>query len=271
MRDFATSPLPRWAERLSAEVGLAVALGFILALLGPFRTYESEALQRAGFWMGLSALWFVMLMIVDRLLDRAAMARQLNMGERIVANVVLAAVPMLFFVVPATQALFSFATGWEKIIHLYPVTLFIGAGLTLASTAILGRSQPPSPATPPADAESVPPARSLTTQPSLFCPLLERLPPHLRGPILCLQTEDHYVRIFTGSGSSLVLMRMSDAIVAMGDASGLRVHRSWWVATDAVRSCNRLGRRLSIELSNGLIVPVSQPYAAAVRDISVTA
>ncbi|MGK6355411.1 LytTR family DNA-binding domain-containing protein [Sphingomonas sp. DT-207] len=272
MRDFAVSPLPAWVERLWAEVGLAVVLGLVLATLGPFRTFESDPLQRMGFWIGLSAVWFVLVLVVDSLLDCSPLADRIGRGQRLVFKVALAALPMLFFVAAAVQTLFAFVPAIEKFAHLYLKTLLIGGGLTLISTALLSgpRRSIPAPL-PGADLVSSPPVA--VAGPALPIraaaephALLERLPRHLHGPILCLQTEDHYVRVHTPHGSALVLMRMRDAIAMMGDDAGMRVHRCWWIARAAVQSWGRSGRTLRVELANGLVVPVSQPYAQATRE-----
>jgi DNA-binding LytR/AlgR family response regulator len=34
-------------------------------------------------------------------------------------------------------------------------------------------------------------------------------------------------------------MKFSDALLMLGDYPGLKVHRSWWVAADAVESMQR--------------------------------
>ncbi|MGK6319473.1 LytTR family DNA-binding domain-containing protein [Sphingomonas sp. DT-204] len=274
MRDFAISPLPGPVERIWAEIGLGVGLGLVLAVLGPFRTYESEPLQRIGFWIGLSALWFVMLMAVDLLIDRSPLAGRLTETRRLALKVALAAVPMLLFVAPATQALFDFTPDWHKLLHLYPKTLLIGAGLTLVSTAVFGGPlrwpdrRPRVTAEPTSDERSpAPQPPRAASAPIAPCPVRTRIPAHLHGPILCLETEDHYVRVYTPEGSGLILMRMRDAVAAMEESAGMRVHRSWWVARDAVKSGARAGRTLRLELANGLVVPVSQPYAAAVCEL----
>lgn len=261
MRDFAVLPLPRWAERFWAEVGLAVACGFVLAMLGPFHTYQSEPLQRLGFWIGLCALWCVLMMVVEVLVDRSPLAPHLSWSQRLALKLMLATFPMLLAVAPAIEALFHVTHGWHKILHLYPKTLLVGAGMTLVSIAVIGR--PPRIQRFVADVEA-PVAEPRVAEPAADA-LQLRLPLHLRGPVLCLQMEDHYVRIHTMHGSAMVLMRMSDAVAALGER-GLRVHRSWWVAHAAVKSCGRAGRTLRIELNNGLMVPVSKPYAGAVRE-----
>ncbi len=84
--------------------------------------------------------------------------------------------------------------------------------------------------------------------------------------VQALQAEEHYVRIFTANGSELVHHRFGDAIKAMPEALGLRVHRSWWVADSAVESAKRGDRRWQLTLAGDLSVPVSDSYVAAVRE-----
>ena len=86
----------------------------------------------------------------------------------------------------------------------------------------------------------------------------------LAGPVLCLQMEDHYVRVHRAGGSTLELMPLQEAIARYG-RSGLQVHRSWWVAADAVVDAERDGRNWRLYLSNGLAVPVARNRIAAVR------
>jgi DNA-binding LytR/AlgR family response regulator len=76
--------------------------------------------------------------------------------------------------------------------------------------------------------------------------------------------EDHYVRVHRPGGSTLELMPLQDAISRYG-RGGLQVHRSWWVAADAVVDAERYGRNWRLRLSNGLVVPVARNRVAAVR------
>lgn len=66
-------------------------------------------------------------------------------------------------------------------------------------------------------------------------PLLRRLPPDLRGALIRLSMNDHYVEVETAKGATLVLLRFADALNELGDADGLQVHRSHWVARTAVK------------------------------------
>jgi DNA-binding LytR/AlgR family response regulator len=56
-------------------------------------------------------------------------------------------------------------------------------------------------------------------------------------------------------------MRLSDAIAELDGVEGLQVHRSWWVARDAVDEVKRDGRNLRLRLSNGVEAPVSRNRA----------
>lgn len=87
-----------------------------------------------------------------------------------------------------------------------------------------------------------------------------RLPLDVRGRLVCLEMEDHYVRVHTDRGSALVLLRLSDAIAEAHPVQGRQVHRSWWVSDEAVEGFERVGRVGALRLSNGVRAPVSQRY-----------
>jgi DNA-binding LytR/AlgR family response regulator len=56
----------------------------------------------------------------------------------------------------------------------------------------------------------------------------------------------------------LILLRLGDAIAELGPARGVQVHRSWWVARDAVDHAERAGEKVALILRGGLRVPVSR-------------
>ena len=87
--------------------------------------------------------------------------------------------------------------------------------------------------------------------------------------VLCLQMEDHYVRIHRPGGSTIELMPMTTAIARYGRADGIRVHRSWWVARDAIRQVEQEGRNWRLVLTNGLVVPVARSNVARVRALDL--
>ena len=74
-------------------------------------------------------------------------------------------------------------------------------------------------------------------------------PPKWARDLIALEMEDHYVRAHTMLGSDLVLLRMRDAIAELEGVEGAQVHRSWWVARDAVERVEREGRNVRLLLS----------------------
>jgi DNA-binding LytR/AlgR family response regulator len=97
-------------------------------------------------------------------------------------------------------------------------------------------------------------------------PLLERLPDKLRGAELhAIEAEDHYLRLHTDRGSALILMPLSEAVEKLQGMDGMRTHRSWWVARNAVVGAVRGRGRALLTLKNGLRAPVSRTYAPSLR------
>ena len=89
---------------------------------------------------------------------------------------------------------------------------------------------------------------------------MEKLPLEKRGNLLCLEMDDHYLKVYTDKGHHLILMRFKDALALLESYAGLQTHRSWWVAIDAITTTQRDGRKVSLTLSNSLAVPVSRTY-----------
>jgi DNA-binding LytR/AlgR family response regulator len=107
------------------------------------------------------------------------------------------------------------------------------------------------------------PLAELNTRPAL----LDRLPPKYRGADLyAISSEDHYVRIHSDAGEHMLLMRLSDAEDLAAPLSGLKPHRSWWVAEAGVEAVSKSDGKLRIMLKSGTEVPVSREGAKRVRN-----
>lgn len=94
---------------------------------------------------------------------------------------------------------------------------------------------------------------------------LAQLPPDKQGRILFLKSELHYLQVATENGSALVLYNLSDAVAQLPPALGTTVHRSYWVAFDAIETFTRRGRQGELHLVNGERVPVSRNRLAEVE------
>jgi len=82
--------------------------------------------------------------------------------------------------------------------------------------------------------------------------------------IIALKAEDHYVCVFQTDGTKpLIHGRFGDiSRQVKGLSTTIRVHRSYWVNLDHVIKVHLNGRILSLEMSNGLSVPVSESHRA---------
>ncbi|MCY4221186.1 MAG: LytTR family DNA-binding domain-containing protein [Thiotrichales bacterium] len=96
--------------------------------------------------------------------------------------------------------------------------------------------------------------------------LLSRLPARSRAELLHLRMQDHYVEVHTAAGSEMLLLRFRDALSEVEGVNGLQVHRSHWVARNAVAGVERRsGGRIALRLVNGSRVPVSRSFAPLLR------
>ena len=93
--------------------------------------------------------------------------------------------------------------------------------------------------------------------------LFDHLPHRLGRDIVYLTVSGHYVNVVTTTGSALILMRLTDAVAALGEL-GMRVHRSYWVAHNHIASVQRRDGRMLLRLTNGVEVPVSRSHMMAV-------
>jgi len=96
--------------------------------------------------------------------------------------------------------------------------------------------------------------------------LLDRIDPGLRGRIIRAAVDDHYVLLVTEQGEARLLMRFFDAIAELEGVEGLQVHRSHWVAADAVQETVCEKGRLFLRLTDGSLVPVSRKFRDAVLE-----
>lgn len=91
----------------------------------------------------------------------------------------------------------------------------------------------------------------------------ERLPKELGEDIIAVASELQYLRVWTPRGCALILGALADVELDGAD-DGLRVHRSWWVASSHVRKVRRTATGAICLMSDGREVPVSRRRRADV-------
>lgn len=236
------------ARRVAAVLGVGVLLGFA----GPFGSYPPlSAPVRYAFWIGMVFVGYAAALAAAKLVPETSFSRpQLRQSAVAIAS----ALPVTF--VAAWAVMFVRPGHVYGPLHL-PALFCAVAAVQLAIAFTLLRKS---------DAPVRPPlARSRNIPGPLPSALLSRLPSRLGQEIVALEAEDHYLRVHTILGSDLVLMRLSDAIASIEPELGLQVHRSWWVAQDAICEIIKSDQRFHLKLRNGLMVPVGRTYSPAVR------
>ncbi|MDI1280806.1 LytTR family DNA-binding domain-containing protein [Brevundimonas sp.] len=241
-----------WVIDLS---GFAAA-GVILGVVGPFGTFFNDALpQRVAYWMCLCLISGVVIGAAVRWTWPPARRRGLPAWAWVPAVAVAITVPLGLLSRVIAIGLWPGvrqAVGWTE---WYGQALLVELVLLALYVAAHSRAGwltgPAAPAMVPVEAGA---AR-----------ILDRLPRRLGRDLLCLQMEDHYVRLHTLEGSVLVLMPFTRAIADVGPIDGLRVHRSWWVARQAVRGVIHDGRNLRLRLTSGLEAPVARARIAELK------
>jgi hypothetical protein len=84
--------------------------------------------------------------------------------------------------------------------------------------------------------------------------------------IAAISAEDHYCRVSLADGTShLVHARFADLVAEVASLDGAIVRRGQWVASSAVRSIDRAGRRWMIALSDGRSFPIAPSCLGELR------
>ncbi len=87
----------------------------------------------------------------------------------------------------------------------------------------------------------------------------------LRGELVYLRSELHYLRVVTERDEALILHSLAAAIDALSIEGGLQTHRSYWLNTRFVAKLISHGRGALAVLDNGEKIPVSRRRLKAVK------
>lgn len=228
-------------------VAVSIAAGAFLSLAGAFGM-DGPLIIRLAYWIPLLVAGTFWGVLVSGLVfgDPPSGA---HLSLRVLATALLIAAPFTG-VVWLTNTLFMGShIGPAQVPVLFLSVTAVSVVMT-AINVLVARGQTVAAELPPA------PAR-----------FLERLPPKLLGAeIWAVESEDHYLRLHTSKGQDLILLRLADAVAELEGIEGAQVHRSWWVARDAIQEARRGDGRATLTLKDGSEVPVSRTYAKVLRD-----
>lgn len=242
-------------RRIAVELLVVAGVGLALAALGPFGSYAAPFGPRALYWMGTMLVGYAILRPMVPVSRWLSQETGIGPFPAQLLALTVAAAPLSLIVMLASARLGATSdTGFGQ---FYIQVWGIGLAMMLFMTHFFPDDDNVTPPVPPIapDSNAPEPAR-----PRFF----DRLPATV-SPLLCLSMEDHYVRAHGPQGSALILMRMRDAVAELDGLPGLQVHRSWWVAGDAVQRVEREDGRMWLRLVNGMSVPVARSQLGAVR------
>ena len=222
----------------------AVALGLFLTFLGPFRSQEAMTTgPRMLFWLGLVGSGYLLALAALRLIG----SRPMQPVYRAVAVAIVSALPQIFIV------------GWA-LVQIRPGRVITVANLPMLFLSVLAVQALIVMLAAWISSRRVDDADSLAAAEGSGRRASGRLARSMRGDLIALQAEDHYVRLHHQSGSTLILHRFRDALAEVEPGAGIQVHRGWWVANRAVVGTFVRGGKRWLKLSNDLEIPVSRTH-----------
>ena len=247
-------------ERWARVLGWATLAGLELGVIGPFDSFRANIFTRiiywtVLFWVGGVVMWPSVVAALALGARRGFPPLFSGIACVLVVSAPLAAIGAagcyLFWPVHASGIRTLEYYGLAVVVALPAVAglVWLELGRTPGFRAQLALA-PAGPAMP----EDEPAASSPAP-----------LPDHLLARALCLQMEDHHIRVHMRDCSHLHFGVMRDAVRQAGEERGLQVHRSWWVAADAVAGWERADRAAVLLLTNGLRLPVARNRLAMLR------
>ncbi|WP_194093892.1 LytTR family DNA-binding domain-containing protein [Marivivens aquimaris] len=244
------SAIREWRRYISKPITLVMLCGtaVVLTLVAPFESDRlMRPLPRLGYWLVMVFATYSVGLIVSVSVERLA---RVTLYARYALIAVSSALAITATVLLVNLALLGYWPDMADAMVLIPTVFGIAVIISLmVQVASDHMAHPPQPET----KEALP-------------PILDRLPYDKRAPLVAISVEDHYVRVRTHNGEAVILMRLTDAMREVGQTDGLQVHRSHWVARDAVTAARREGDRAILTVSHGEDIPVSRRYVPAIKE-----
>jgi DNA-binding LytR/AlgR family response regulator len=245
-RLFAIGPFDNLRGMLRSLIVTQVG-GLFLALAGAFGSGQAPIFPRLIYWIVLMSLGWFWGIFVSRFFFRISNWPQ-TLWLKVIASALTMAIPFSAVVAGVGALVFNerFTPAAIPLLtaSVTAVCLVMVAINVLVEEQMGGVTQ-------------------ASAEPAKF---LDRLPLKLRGAeVWAVEAEDHYLRLHTSKGQDLILMRLSDAIAELEGIEGAQVHRSWWVAREAITEAVRGDGRATLTLKDGAEVPVSRTYARQLR------
>ncbi|MDC7676890.1 LytTR family DNA-binding domain-containing protein [Asticcacaulis machinosus] len=244
-----TEALMPWAK----TYGIAIGMALFLTAIAASGTDVFDLPARFLYWASLMIGGTFIAHGVSFLMDRIIPGRGSN-GLRIVIHLVLIIVPITAMVWVANIVINGVPLPLKYLPHLLGAVAPICVAMT---TLYCMANRTPMQSH----------AHAVTEVVALDANVFrQRLPFKFRSADLyALSAEDHYLRVHTSAGQTLILMRLYDAIRELDGIEGSQTHRSWWVAKDAIEDVSKEGGRVTFRLKGQVSAPVSRSFQKALK------
>ncbi|MZR12240.1 hypothetical protein GQE99_04345 [Maritimibacter sp. DP07] len=252
---------------MRVEIGRKVAVVLVLLVVatvnGPVGTFDSMTLLERFIYWGLLLPVVSTLMIVGiHYANDGPHLRRLHPLLRITIGAVVAGLPSALWVMTLGATLRGFEFTAYGVGFRWVIATIMGMGIGVIEAYVRPRDIERHMRERLADATPEPAPEPVREDP-LF---IRNLSPDLGREIISISTRDHYLDVVTAEGKDRILKRMSDAVAELNGLPGLQIHRSHWVALDAVERLEREGRKARVVLKNGATLPVSRPNIPALAE-----
>lgn len=228
---------------------VAFVAGLFLTLSGAFGTGEISLGRRLTYWMTMMVVGYLWGAFVARVFFRRGQRGTGSIWlDALLASLAMSA-PLTLVVWAVTGAMFDARSSPLDLPVMFVAVFAVSLVITTINMLLETRRQ------------------ALTHVGPTPAKFLDRLPLKLRGAeVWAVEAEDHYLRLHTSKGQDLILMRLADAVDELDGIEGAQVHRSWWVAREAITDAKRGDGRATLTLKDGAEVPVSRTYAGLLRE-----
>lgn len=246
----------RYQIKLPSLLTLAfiASLGLIIGYLGPFGSYELSLPIRLLYWTISIFMGYFIYYHSFRFTEWFFADKQVHRFVKFIIPSVVSALLLTFCIQLVTYSIFAVPSQYfSRFFGFFPQVFTVGLIINFISSHFHKTVEKEQ-------------QTQTVTQSQAGKVFLDRLPHKLGDELICFVMEDHYLKVTTSKGDYMLLMRMKDALVELSDYDGLQVHRSWWVARDAVARTKKNGRNLVLVLENDTEVPVSRTFVNKVKE-----
>jgi hypothetical protein len=231
---------------------MLVVIGLLMGFLGPFGAEHMSLARRYAYWM----ICIVGSGVIGVTLDHLLAPRVPKTWPRVALVSVLMTPLAVLLVMTTALVIFGDRFSWAGFWKLLPQALPIALAVMVVRALVW-----------------IPRPHRIETRivvepllPEAEAAFRKRLSARRRGArLIAVEAYDHYLKVHTDAGEELITLRFADALDELAKVHGWRVHRSWWVAAEAVEGVRWWRGAGAVRLAGGLEAPVSRTYAPVLK------